>query len=90
MGTMTADNRRAIFKEHGGAETNTGSIEGQVALFTERIKLISDHLKTNKKDHASRRSLLKMVGQRKRLLAYLAKKDLDGYRALIQKLNLRK
>lgn len=90
MSTMTADDKRAIFAEHGGSATNTGSIEGQVALLTARIKLISDHLKNNKKDHASRRSLLKMVGQRKRLLAYLAKKDLEGYRALIQKLNLRK
>lgn len=90
MSTMTADAKSSLFKEYGSADNNTGSIEGQIALYTERIKLISDHLQQNKKDHASRRALLKLVGKRKRLLTYLAKKDLDGYRALIQKLNLRK
>lgn len=79
-----------IFTEHGGSETNTGSTEGQVALFTYRIKMLSEHLQTNKKDHSARRTLLSLVGKRKRLLEYLAKKDLEGYRALIKKLGLRK
>lgn len=87
---MTTEKTKTIFKEFGGSETNTGSVEGQIALFTTRIQEISDHLQTHKKDHASRRALLKMVGQRKRLLQYLSKRDLEGYRALIQKLNLRK
>lgn len=90
MSTLTAEDKKSIFKEYGGSENNTGSVEGQIALITQRITLISDHLKNNKKDHASRRSLLKLVGQRKRLLSYLSKRDLEGYRALIQKLNLRK
>lgn len=80
-----------IFKTYGGSEKNTGSIEGQIALLTERIQHISAHIKNgNKKDHSSNRGLLKMVGQRKRLLQYLSKKDLEGYRALIAKLGLRK
>ncbi len=79
-----------IFKEYGGSEKNTGSTEGQIALFTYKIKMLSEHLKENKKDHSCRRSLLKMVGKRRRLLNYLSRKDLEGYRALITKLGLRK
>ena len=81
---------KSIFAEYGGSETNTGSIEGQIALFTFKIKMLSEHLKENRKDHSCRRSLLKMVGKRRRLLAYLAKRDLQGYRALIAKLGLRR
>lgn len=90
MSTLSADQKKNLFAQYGGNETNTGSIEGQIALFTQRIQDISNHLQSNKKDHASRRSLLKMVGKRKRLLQYLSKHNLEGYRALIQQLNLRK
>ena len=79
-----------IFQEYGGSSSNTGSIEGQVALFTFRIKELSKHLQTNKKDHSCRRTLLTLVGKRRRLLRYLAKKDIVGYRALIEKLGIRK
>ena len=79
-----------IFSTHGGSAQNTGSIEGQIALLTERINHISNHLKVNKKDFSSQRGLMMMVGQRKRLLTYLSKHDLTGYRALIEKLGLRK
>lgn len=79
-----------IFKEYGGDAKNTGSVEGQVALFTYRIQGLSDHLRKNKKDHSSRRALLSLVGKRKRLLTYLGKKDIVKYRALIEKLGIRK
>jgi small subunit ribosomal protein S15 len=87
---VTKEVKKNIFTEFGGAETNTGSTEAQVALFTSRINHISDHLKTNRKDHSNTRALLIMVGKRKRLLNYLAKKNLNGYRALIAKLGIRK
>ncbi|MCB1184829.1 30S ribosomal protein S15 [bacterium] len=74
------------FKKHDG---DSGSPEVQIALLTERINTLSDHFKMHKADHHSRRGLLKMVGQRKRLLSYLKKKDLDGYRALIKELGIR-
>ena len=79
-----------IFKEYGGSATNTGSVEGQIALFTYRIKSLAEHLKNNHKDHSCRRSLLTMVGKRKRFLKYLAAQDITAYRALIEKLNIRK
>lgn len=79
-----------IFKEYAGEGKNTGSVEGQIALFTYRIKMLSEHLKENNKDHSCRRSLLTMVGKRKRLLTYLAKKDIEKYRSLIEKLGIRK
>ena len=79
-----------IFAEHGGAAKNTGSVEGQVALFTFRIEQLSLHLKTNRKDHACTRALLALVGKRKRLLTYLMSKDIVKYRALIEKLGIRK
>lgn len=87
---MTTTEKKAIFKEFGGAETNTGAVESQVALISHRINHISSHLKTNRKDFSSTRSLYKLVGQRKRLLKYLANKDIVQYRALIEKLGLRK
>lgn len=90
MSHLTTEQTQSLFKQFGGKETNTGSVEGQIALLTRRIEHISNHLQTNRKDHSSRRSLLKMVGQRKRLLQYLAKRDLEGYRSLIQELNIRK
>ena len=79
-----------IFKEYGGAEKNTGSIEGQIALFTYRIGKLSEHLKENRKDHSCRRTLLTLVGKRRRLLRYLSKKDIQKYRDLIEKLGIRK
>jgi len=90
MSYLTVEKKANIFKEFGGSEKNTGSIEAQIALLTERITGISAHMKQNKKDFSSNRGLMRMVGQRKRLLAYLAKTDLSGYRALLEKLGLRK
>ena len=90
MSHLTTEKKATIFNNFGAAATNTGSIEGQIALLTERINHISNHLKTNKKDFSSQRGLMMMVGQRKRLLTYLSKHDLAGYRALIEKLGLRK
>ena len=82
--------KKEIFNEFGGSDTNTGSIEAQVALLTEEIKILTRHLNDNKKDHVSRRALLTKVGKRKRFLRYLMKKDILGYRALIEKLGIRK
>ena len=79
----------AIFQKYAGSATNTGSTEGQVALFTYRISHMSNHLKANPKDHDTRRSLIRMVGQRKALLKYLAKKNLTKYRQLIVELGIR-
>jgi len=90
MSTLTTEKKATIFSNYGAAAKNTGSIEGQIALLTERINHISDHLKSNKKDFSTQRGLMMMVGQRKRLLTYLSKHDLTGYRALIEKLGLRK
>ena len=87
---LTKEKIEEIFKEYGGTENNTGSVEGQIALFTFRIKGLSEHLQRNKKDHSCRRTLLTLVGKRKRLLQYLAKKDISKYRALIEKLGIRK
>ncbi len=90
MPYLTAEKRAEIFTKFGGSATNTGSIEGQIALLTERIAALSVHLKANKKDFSTHRGLMKMVGQRKSLLTYLSKKNLAGYRALIEQLGLRK
>ena len=87
---LTTEKKEEIFAEHGGTAKNTGSIEGQIALFTYRIQELSAHLRVNKKDHSCRRSLLRLVGKRRRLLQYLAKKDIEGYRTLIEKLGIRK
>ncbi len=90
MPYLTVEKRAEIFNTYGGSAKNTGSIEGQIALLTERISALSAHLKENKKDFSTHRGLMKMVGQRRRLLSYLSKKDLQGYRSLIEKLGLRK
>jgi small subunit ribosomal protein S15 len=90
MAQLTAEKRANIFKEFGGNEKNTGSVEGQIALLTERINHISQHLQQNKKDFSTHRGLMKMVGQRKRLLQYMQRTNLTGYRALIEKLGIRK
>lgn len=90
MANLTSADRAGIFNEFGGAATNTGSVEAQVAILTRRIEHISKHLGDNKKDFNSRRGLMQMVGKRKSLLAYLTKSDLESYRNLIDKLGLRK
>ncbi|MGN6618021.1 MAG: 30S ribosomal protein S15 [Ilyomonas sp.] len=90
MPYLTKEQRAGIFETFGGKAGNTGSIEGQVAHLTERITNISKHLQANKKDFSTHRGLMQLVGQRKRLLAYLQKRNLQGYRALIEKLGLRK
>ena len=90
MPTLVADKKAKISAEFGGKETNTGSIEAQIALLTERIAHISKHLQQNKKDFSSNRGLLQLVGERKSLLTYLSKNNLQGYRGLIEKLGLRK
>ena len=79
-----------IFTQYGGTATNTGSIEGQIAQLTERISQISAHLQQNKKDFSTHRGLMQLVGKRKRLLNYLQKHNLTGYRQLIEKLGIRK
>lgn len=90
MPYLTTEKKASIFAEFGGKATNTGSIEAQIALLTERISHISKHLQANKNDHSTQRGLMMMVGQRKRLLSYMQKHNLSGYRALIEKLGLRK
>ena len=90
MSYLTKEKVSAIFTEYGVKGANTGSIEGQIALLTERINSISEHLQKNKKDFATHRGLMKLVGQRKRLLTYLSRHNLQGYRGLIEKLGLRK
>ncbi|MCX4339515.1 MAG: 30S ribosomal protein S15 [Lachnospiraceae bacterium] len=82
--------KTAIIKEYARSEGDTGSPEVQVAVLTARIQELTDHLKEHPKDHHSRRGLLKMVGQRRGLLGYLKEKDIERYRALIEKLGLRK
>jgi len=79
-----------IIAKYARGENDTGSTEVQVALLTERIKYLTEHLKTNKKDHSSRLGLLKLVGQRRKLLNYLKRKDIERYRRLIGRLGLRK
>jgi len=87
---LTSDVKKEIFKKHGGAETNTGSTEGQIALFTHRINHLTEHLKNNRKDFGTQKALLDLVGKRRSLLNYLKNKDIEKYRALIKELNLRK
>lgn len=90
MSSVTKEKKASIIAEYGGNPKNTGSIEGQIALLTEEINEISLHLQANKKDFSTHRGLMRKVGQRKRLLTYLSKHNLMGYRALIEKLGLRK
>lgn len=87
---ITSEEKKELFKEYGGSEKNTGSTSAQVALFTQRINHLSGHLTTNKKDHATTRSLVTLVSKRRRLLKYMMKTDLTGYRQLIEKLKIRK
>ncbi|HZJ58754.1 MAG TPA: 30S ribosomal protein S15 [Chitinophagaceae bacterium] len=87
---LTKEKKSTIFADFGGKDSNTGSIEGQIALLTERIAQISNHLQENKKDFSTHRGLMQLVGKRKRLLNYLQKHNLTGYRQLIEKLGIRK
>ena len=87
---ITTEQKAKIIAEYGRSEGDTGSPEVQVALLTARINDLQDHFKTHPKDHHSRRGLLKMVGQRRGLLAYLKKVDIGRYRSLIERLGLRK
>ena len=86
---LTTTEKQSIIKEYARHEGDTGSPEVQIAVLTTRILALTEHLKSNKKDHHSRRGLLKMVGHRRRLLSYLYKKDIERYRAIIAKLGLR-
>jgi small subunit ribosomal protein S15 len=88
--TLTVEQKQEIVTRHGKDGNDTGSTEVQVALLTARINHLTQHLREHTKDHHSRRGLLMLVGQRRRLLKYLQKKDLDRYRALIQELGLRR
>lgn len=90
MSYLTSEKKAQYFADFGGDAKNTGSIEAQVAILTEKINHISKHLKNNKKDFSTQRGLMQMVGKRKSLLAYLTKHDLESYRALIGRLGLRK
>ncbi len=87
---LTSEIKKDIFKKHGGTEKNTGSSESQVALFTLRIDHLTGHLKANKKDFGTQRSLLNLVGKRRALLDYLKRTDLMRYRAIIKTLDIRK
>ncbi|MBQ4266590.1 MAG: 30S ribosomal protein S15 [Clostridia bacterium] len=87
---MTKEQKTAIIKEYAAHEGDTGSPEVQIALLTFRINNLTEHLKANKKDHHSRRGLLMMVGQRRNLLAYLQKNDIERYRSIIARLGIRK
>lgn len=87
---LTVEKKQELFAAHGKGKADTGSAEGQVALFTFRINHLTEHLKENKKDHSTRRSLIKLVGKRRSLLDYLKRKDIERYRAIIKELNLRK
>lgn len=87
---LTSEVKKDIFKKHGATATNTGSAEGQVALFSHRINHLTGHLKDNKKDFGTQRALLNLVGKRRRLLDYLKNKDIERYRAIIKELGIRK
>ena len=88
--TLTKEDKLGIVGKHGKHETDTGSPQVQIALLTRRINELTEHLRTHKKDHYSRRGLLKLVGRRRRFLNYLQRNDLEGYRALIKELGLRR
>jgi len=87
---LTAEKKREIFEKYGSSEQDTGSAEGQIALFTYRIQHLTEHLKKNKKDLFTQRSLIRLVGKRRKLLDYLKEKDIERYREIIKQLGLRK
>ena len=88
--TLTKEAKLEVVEKHGSGPADTGSPQVQVALFTKRIEELTEHLRSHPKDHYSRRGLLKLVGRRRRLLDYLQRKDIEGYRALIKELGLRR
>ena len=88
--TLTKEEKQDVVEKHGRSESDTGSTEVQVAMLTRRINELTEHLRTHPKDHYSRRGLLKLVGRRRRFLDYLSRKDIEGYRALIKELGLRR
>lgn len=87
---LASEKKKEIFAKHGGAETNTGSTEGQIALFTYRITHLTEHLKKNRKDYGTQRALQLLVGKRRSFLDYLKKKDIERYRAIVKELGLRR
>jgi small subunit ribosomal protein S15 len=87
---LSPEVKQQIFAEYGNNATDTGSAESQVALFTHRIKHLTEHLKQNKKDLSTKRSLINLVGKRRKMLEYLKREDIERYRAIIKKLGLRK
>jgi small subunit ribosomal protein S15 len=88
--TLTKETKTEIVRQHGASESDTGSTNVQIALLTQRINDLTEHLRAHPKDHYSRRGLLKLVGRRRRFLNYLQRNDLEGYRALIKELGLRR
>ncbi|WP_320052169.1 30S ribosomal protein S15 [uncultured Acetobacteroides sp.] len=90
MSYLTAEKKQELFQQYGKSNTDTGSAEGQIALFSYRINHLTEHLKTHRKDYDTQRSLLKLVGKRRRLLEYLKDTEIERYRAIIKALNLRK
>lgn len=87
---LTSEGKKEIFGQYGKSNSDTGSPESQIALFSHRIRHLTEHLKTNKKDFSTQRALLSLVGKRRRLLDYLKRRDIERYRAVIKALDLRK
>jgi len=87
---LTTEKKKDIFKQYGKSEVDTGSAEGQIAIFTTRINHLTQHLLSNKEDFTTQRALLKLVGKRRKLLDYLKDKDIERYRAIIKSLKIRK
>jgi small subunit ribosomal protein S15 len=87
---LTSEKKKELFAKHGKDVTDTGSAEGQIALFSFRIAHLTEHLKSNHKDYGTQRALISLVGKRRRLLDYLKDRDIERYRAIIKELNLRK
>jgi small subunit ribosomal protein S15 len=87
---LLKEEKEKLFAKHGNGKNDTGSAEGQIALFTQRINHLTEHLKNNRKDYNTERSLVKLVGKRRSLLDYLTKKDILRYRAIVKELGLRK
>ena len=87
---LDTNKKKDIFKKYGQSETDTGTSEGQIAIFTERINHLTEYLKSNKKDNSTKRSLVLLVGKRRRLLEYLKKTDIERYRSIVKSLKLRK
>lgn len=90
MNYLSAEKKQELFQNYGQSNNDTGSAESQIALFSYRISHLTDHLKSNKKDYNTQRSLLKLVGKRRSLLDYLKRTDIERYRAIIKSLGLRK